>query len=259
VADPFLHVECASHLTPIQKLIMDYRESLLSTSDLEPARRRKPRGMGPVLWVWLLVPVVLVGLNWSKVTRYYHPVSAALPMYMPASPLPTQQPDPAIDQPQAMPQAAHAPAKPLSGCLAGGTVITEQVLRCRFGEVPRPKADTHPAQGMVSEAYLAQYKAERAARPSAAASRSVYPEWQEINGWDGTGRYRAIWQVSDNQIDYTSVCLNYGRGSIDYRECRKGARQWFKRECQKFSRDGNSQSLERQRYCSAASGFSPMG
>ena len=239
---------------------MDYRESLLSTSDLDPARRRKLRGRSPVLWVWLLVPLALAGLNWSKITRYYHPVSAALPMYMPASPLPTQQRDPAIDQHQAMPQAAtHAPAKPLSDCLAGGTVITEQVLRCRFGEVPRPKADTYPAQGMVSEAYLAQYKAERAARPSAAASRSVGTESPLIHGWDGTGIYKPTWDVSDNQIDYTTVCLNYGRGSIDYRECRKGARQWFKNQCQKMSRDGNSQSPERQRYCSAASAFNPMG
>ncbi|MDH4609833.1 hypothetical protein E8F12_14910 [Pseudomonas sp. BN102] len=36
----------------------------------------------------------------------------------------------------------------------------------------------------------------------------------------------------NNRIDGASVCANHKRGSIDYRECRKGAKQFFKEKCE---------------------------
>jgi hypothetical protein len=140
--------------------------------------------------------------------------------------------------------------------MSGGTVINEQVLRCRFGEVPRPQPRTEASHGMVSAAYLANYEAEKATRPvSDAGSHRVESESHRISGWDGSGSYIATWQVVDNDVDASSVCLNYRRGSIEYRECRKGAKQWFKNQCRSA---GNSE-MARQRYCSAASSFSPVG
>jgi hypothetical protein len=104
---------------------------------------------------------------------------------------------------------------------------------------------------MVSAAYLAQFKAERRETEK---RHEQFMESHTIRGWDGKGWYIARWQVVDNWIDSTSVCANYRRGSIEFRECRKGAKVWLKEQC----RSGTNQDAL-QRYCSAASGFNPMG
>jgi hypothetical protein len=146
-----------------------------------------------------------------------------------------------------------AAPKTLQECMGAGNVITDQVLRCRYGDRPRPAREEREAQGMVSTEYLAQYKAGQGVRPVRRAESGVVDS-QRIPGWDNKGAYRPTWEVSGNRIDYGSVCGNYRSGSIDYRECRKGAKQWFKEQCRREP----SEAL-RERYCSAASGFSPMG
>ncbi len=85
-----------------------------------------------------------------------------------------------------------------------------------------------------------------------------------IDKWSGGARYYAEWVIVNNYIDGASVCANHRRGSIDYRECRKGAKQFFKDECKGWSdryrrdrKDWNDRM--KQRYCSAASNFNPMG
>lgn len=85
-----------------------------------------------------------------------------------------------------------------------------------------------------------------------------------VDKWSGGAHYYAEWTVFNNYIDDTSVCANHKRGSIDYRECRKGAKQFFKGECRSWEgrwqsdRKPNSDWMK-QRYCSAASSFNPMG
>ena len=39
------------------------------------------------------------------------------------------------------------------------------------------------------------------------------------------------WRESDGRIDFGSVCMNETRGSLRYRECRKGAKLAFARLC----------------------------
>ena len=85
-----------------------------------------------------------------------------------------------------------------------------------------------------------------------------------IDKWSGGARYYAEWEIVNNYIDGTSVCANHRRGSIDYRECRKGAKQFFKDECKGWSDRYRSDRKAwsdrmKQRYCSAASNFNPMG
>lgn len=85
-----------------------------------------------------------------------------------------------------------------------------------------------------------------------------------IDKWSGGARYYAEWVIVKNHIDGTSVCANHRRGSIDYRECRKGAKQFFKDECKGWSDRYSSDRKDwsdrmKQRYCSAASNFNPMG
>lgn len=234
----------------------EYRESLISALDsISPRSRPKRRNVA--LWVWLLVPAAALWLNWTQLAAHFghvpaSPASPALPVHPAVAPIQSAS----VTSIAASAPQAQSPPQPLSDCMSGGTVINEQVLRCRFGEVPHPQPQTEASHGMVSAAYLAKYEAEKATRPvSGAGSHRIGSESHRINGWDGSGSYIATWQVVDNDIDASSVCLNYRRGSIEYRECRKGAKQWFKNQCRGA---GNSETA-RQRYCSAASSFSPMG
>jgi hypothetical protein len=213
-------------------------------------RPRVQQRVHPGWWLWLLVPVLAVGLNWSRITAYLEP----------ARPAPTPQLAEPVDRPvfePAPPPVARkvVPATPktLQECMGAGNVITDQVLRCRYGDRPRPAREEREAQGMVSAEYMAQYKAGQGVRPVRRAVSSGF-ESHRIKGWDGGGPYRASWTVSDNRVDYGSVCTGYRSGSIEYRECRKGAKQWFKEQC----RVERNPAL-RERYCSAGSGFSPMG
>lgn len=85
-----------------------------------------------------------------------------------------------------------------------------------------------------------------------------------IRSWDGKTTYSAAWEAVDNRIDGRSVCANYRRGSIEYRECRKGAKQYFHEECRTWRARYNNDRMTHSdrmkiRYCSAASSFNPMG
>ena len=94
--------------------------------------------------------------------------------------------------------------------------------------------------------------------------RTIEKHGEWIDKWSGGARYYATWTIVNNYIDGGSVCSNHRRGSIDYRECRKGAKQFFKDECRVWGERWQSDREPRsdrmkQRYCSAASSFSPMG
>lgn len=98
--------------------------------------------------------------------------------------------------------------------------------------------------------------------PQRRITREQTVRW--VKSWDGRSNYLAEWISINNQIDGGSVCANHRRGSIEYRECRKGAKQHYHEECRSWraqyqrDRQDNSERM-RQRYCSAASSFSPMG
>lgn len=54
----------------------DYRESQITVLDSISPRRRAKRS-NPTLWIWLLVPVATLWLNWSQVATYFKTVTAA--------------------------------------------------------------------------------------------------------------------------------------------------------------------------------------
>jgi hypothetical protein len=234
----------------------DYRESLIKALDSISPRQRAIRS-NPAIWIWLMVPVAALWLNWNQVATYFNSVPtiaklSTLAVHHGPAPVPTLPTIPV----QSAASETRAQPLPLSDCLAGGTVVDEQVLRCRFGAVPRPRTEAESDRGMVSAAYMAKYEAEKSARPDKSLrGRRAGSESHWISGWDGNGSYVATWQVANNDVDSSSVCLNYRRGSIEYRECRKGAKQWFKDQCR--STGGNEAA--KRRYCSAASSFNPMG
>ncbi|SFP09762.1 hypothetical protein SAMN05216190_1054 [Pseudomonas borbori] len=93
-------------------------------------------------------------------------------------------------------------------------------------------------------------------------SRERTSKW--IKSWNGGSNYLAEWVAVNNYIDSSSVCANHRKGSIDYRECRKAAKQYYHEECRtwraRYDNDRKDHSDRmKQRYCSAASSFSPMG
>lgn len=99
-------------------------------------------------------------------------------------------------------------------------------------------------------------------RKSRSVNRERSAKW--IKSWNGGTNYLAEWLSVNNYIDGTSVCANHRRGSIDYRECRKAAKQHFHEECRswraRFDNDRKDLSERmRTRYCGAASSFNPMG
>ena len=216
-------------------------------------RLRVQQRMHPGWLLWLLVPAVAVGMNWSRIAAYFGPARVEPPAQVVEryeSPVVETAP---VSAPVVRAVAPLVP-KTLHECMGADNVVNDQVLRCRYGDRPQPMREERAVQGMVSAQYLAEYKAGKNAQPVRRVSGSSGSESHQILGWDRKQWYTASWSVSDNRVDYGSVCGGYRGGSIEYRECRKGAKQWFKEQCHE-ERD----PALRERYCSAASGFGPMG
>lgn len=82
--------------------------------------------------------------------------------------------------------------------------------------------------------------------------RSISRETRLSNwSWENIHDKRRIdgkfeWTVINNKIDYNSVCQNYQRGSLVYRDCRKGAKVAFKNMCSQY-----------EPACAAANNFMP--
>lgn len=107
-----------------------------------------------------------------------------------------------------------------------------------------------------------QAAAESRSTRSRQSTRDQTKKW--IKSWNGGTNYLAEWVAINNYIDNTSVCANHKRGSIDYRECRKAAKQHFHEECRswraRYDNDRKAHSDRmKTRFCSAASSFNPMG
>lgn len=77
----------------------------------------------------------------------------------------------------------------------------------------------------------------------------------------------AKWKYKDWKIDSASVCYNQRAGSIEYRNCRNGAKKLFKNKCRSVSKMYDDASLIYRKeaklgkwkkiYCNAASSFRP--
>ncbi|MDX5991740.1 hypothetical protein [Ectopseudomonas alcaliphila] len=59
---------------------------------------------------------------------------------------------------------------------------------------------------------------------------------------------RFNWMTENNQIIFSTVCMNERSGSIEYRECRKRAKEYFKRKC----------NVSDDRFCHASRNFNPL-
>lgn len=80
-----------------------------------------------------------------------------------------------------------------------------------------------------------------AARPTSDTQRRSASHQTHLSNWsweNGHNKQRISgqfeWRVVSGQIDYNSVCQNYQRGSLIYRDCRKGAKAAFKNMCSRY-------------------------
>lgn len=122
-------------------------------------------------------------------------------------------------------------------------VVNQVVIINAPTKAARPQAQAQPEtlptvntpQGMVSAQYLAHFKAGNG-RTNVAPPRSVQVVTVTIREWDGPNRYAAKWRVEDNVIDQGSVCFNFPGDSIEHRECRRAAQQYFRTQCKDWTR-----------------------
>ena len=87
------------------------------------------------------------------------------------------------------------------------------------------------------------------------------------SGLNGTGHARFFWEDArgdrehyssefsfrNSQIDNTTFCTNYRRGSLEYRGCRKAAREWLQRQCRSDQHNDEWRGM----YCFAGNSFRP--
>ncbi|MGV8916727.1 MAG: hypothetical protein ACOH2R_02825 [Pseudomonas sp.] len=160
--------------------------------------------------------------------------------------------------------AAPAPSKKTVTVTQAPIVVVSEPELDSQPEPSASAAPAKPAQGMVSAAYMADFKHDLAR--STTPQRRVKTEiaTAEIHEWDGRNRYRAQWRIFNNHIEGDSVCFNFPAAAIEHRECRKAAQVFFKEECREWTKrsdnDREEQSkLTQVRYCQAAGSFNPAG
>lgn len=73
-------------------------------------------------------------------------------------------------------------------------------------------------------------------------------KWSNARG--GQTEYRVYYEYDNSTITFASVCSNYRKGSIDYRNCRKAGKQWFGERC-------NTSNSAGRMYCHADNAFRP--
>lgn len=81
-------------------------------------------------------------------------------------------------------------------------------------------------------------------------SQPVFVHWEDARGRRTT--WQTAFEFHNSRIDNHTFCLNVGKGSLEYRDCRKGAREWLKVQC----RSSANLAVERRRmYCHAHSSY----
>jgi len=181
---------------------------------------------------------------------------------------PSAPPEAAASAPP--PNATAAQSRPLAVVnTAVATRVVNQVVIINAPAKSAPAqaapaqepAPTPAPQGMVSAQYLAQFKA-GGSRADTTAQRPYQIATVTIREWDGPNRYVAKWRIEDSVINQGSVCFNFPADSIEHRECRRAAQQYFKVQCKDWTRraektrDKETREAKAQ-YCAVAGEFAP--
>jgi hypothetical protein len=235
-----------------------------------PGKRKVVQKSKSNSYAWILVALLLVGLAAFAVSLRAKTSIPPRPTYT-AQPAPTVE-EPvqgqietppaaetiALAKPYVAPVLRHEAAvsvQPLNECMKNGNVIDENVLNCRFGQVPRA-AEREPAKGMVSANYMADFKSDTARPHSERPTKAITTVSVSFRAVDSRNRYHADFRMFNNHIDNSSVCMNFTKGTAEHRECRRAAVVFFKESCldwtKRAAKDRDEQSQQtRERYCEA--------
>lgn len=109
----------------------------------------------------------------------------------------------------------------------------------------RPRTDVNTIQAPKP----VQYAANNSSRSNQQATRrNNSASWT----WVGADRKRQPiyihWMTSNGWIEFDTVCHNHRRGSIEYRDCRKAAKEYFRHRCK---------TENRQAFCLAENRYYP--
>jgi hypothetical protein len=257
-------------LIHIQRLTPGKVDIVLGAHPRKRRPVRPPRRSGYSKWLIVLAVVVAVAYllfprakpQPPEVRPLIEPAVAVAAQASPQALIETPpQPEPApAAEPYIGPNVVRrevppASVQPLDECMKNGNVIDENVLNCRFGQVPRA-TEREPAKGMVSSSYMANYKSD-IARPATErplkAHRVMSVSFRAV---DSRARYHADFRVINNHVENSSVCMNFPKSSVENRECRRAAVIFFKETCldwtKRAARERDEQSkLAQEMYCEA--------
>lgn len=231
-----------------------------------PARRGKGGGYSPLLILLALVGfgVYLLYPRAQPLAPESRPiieqvVAAEAPQQAlidtPPQPVPVTAAEPYLGPNVVRRELPSPSVQPLDECMKNGNVIDENVLNCRFGQVPRA-TEREPGKGMVSSSYMADFKSD-IARPTTERPLKTHRVMSvSFRAVDSRARYHADFRVIDNHVENSSVCMNFPKSSVENRECRRAAVVFFKETCQDWTkraaRDRDEQSkLAKVMYCEA--------
>lgn len=185
-------------------------------------RARRRHGMLLALTVLGSAATAAIGIPQWLVTR----TPPASPTFAPAAPPPASPATPprVSVAPAGMPASpaapppprihAYRPAQPEDASTPRQTEFNEHNYQ------PRPIVNRLPA--------VRASTSERPRQRQQSVTRSAKWSWKTR---DGSVRGTFKWRESGGRIDYASVCMNERRGSLRYRDCRKGAKAAFARLC----------------------------
>lgn len=97
----------------------------------------------------------------------------------------------------------------------------------------RPRTDVNTIQAPKP----VQYAANNSTHSSQQASRrSNSASWTWVGADRKSQPIYIHWMTSDGWIEFDTVCQNHRRGSIEYRDCRKAAKEYFRHRCRTENR-----------------------
>lgn len=96
-----------------------------------------------------------------------------------------------------------------------------------------PRTDVNTIQSSKPVQYVANnstHNSQQASRRSNSAS------WTWVGADRKSQPIDIHWMTSDGWIEFDTVCQNHRRGSIEYRDCRKAAKEYFRHRCRTENR-----------------------
>lgn len=255
----------------MQRLTPDQFDVVLGS---HPAKR----SVAPAKGVWSIGSIgiclaLLVAIAYLVVQIFHTPRPAPVVAAPPPTVEPTEEPASVAPAPEIrtteqvvyvapkLDTSQPAPTKALDDCMKEGNVIDRDVINCRFGGAQPTDYNAPRPQGMVSDRYMAQYKAQ-AAKSKPESGRHYDVAGVFIREIDGRNRYEARYRIYNNHIENSSVCMNFKGDSVEYRECRRAAEPFFKDMCSDWSKrlakdKDEKNKLAQEQYCEAARSYRP--